>query len=104
MTARRELPQRRQSETFEFDLDGVRYVASVSEFETGGIAEIFIRGPKIGSAAGAAAHDAAVTASLALQFGVPLTAIRKALLKLPNGTSAGPLGRALDLIDARAYG
>lgn len=44
------------------------------------------------------AHEAAVSASLALQHGAPLESLHAALLKLPNGKSAGPLGHALDLL------
>jgi hypothetical protein len=89
-------------ETFEFDLDGMHFVASAGFFETGGLAELFLRAGKPGSAVEVASHDAAVVVSLALQFGTPLNAIRKALTKLPDGTAAGPLGRALDMLEARA--
>jgi ribonucleoside-diphosphate reductase alpha chain len=41
----------------------------------------------------------AVAASLALQFGCPADTLRKALLRLTNGSAAGPLGRLLDLAE-----
>jgi hypothetical protein len=104
MTTRRTLPNRRPLETFEFDLDGTRYTASAGFFETGGLAELFLRAGKPGSAVEVASHDAAVVVSLALQFGTPLNAIRKALTKLPDGSAAGPLGRALDMIEASDAG
>lgn len=99
MTTRRTLPNRRPLETFTFELDGMRYTASAGFFETGGLAELFLRAGKPGCAIEVASHDAAVVVSLALQFGTPLNAIRKALTKLPDGAAAGPLGRALDLIE-----
>jgi ribonucleoside-diphosphate reductase alpha chain len=42
------------------------------------------------------ARDAAVSASLALQFGCPLETLRRALLRDPHGVAASPLGCALD--------
>ncbi|HEX3943753.1 MAG TPA: hypothetical protein VHW69_06680 [Rhizomicrobium sp.] len=103
MTDRRILPMRRQSHTFDFELDRITYTATVSFFDDGALGELFLRAGKSGSAALVASHDAAVTLSIALQHHVPLSAIRHALLKLPNGSGAGPLGRALDLIEAGAY-
>ena len=102
MSARSRLPNRRRAETIEFDHDGIKYIASVGFFETGGLAEIFLRGGKSGSAVEAMTHDGAVVVSVALQFGAPLAAIRKALLRLPDGAAAGPLGRVLDLIEVGA--
>ena len=100
MTARRTLPNRRELQTFTFDLDGTLYTASAGFFQAGGLAELFLRAGKPGSAVEVASHDAAVVLSLALQFGAPLNAIRKALTKLPDGAAAGPLGRALDMVEA----
>ncbi len=96
-TAAMPWPQVLAQLNFEYDVDGVRYRAAVSRFEDGHLAEIFLDGPKTGSAACISAHDAAVAASLALQFGCPAKTLRHALLKVPGGESAGPLGRALDL-------
>ena len=62
------------------------------------IAEIFIGNAKAGSHSDAAAKDAAVVCSIALQFGVPLEVIRKALLRDSAGRPSSPLGTALDLI------
>jgi hypothetical protein len=103
MTARRVLPTRRVGRTFEFSHDGLTYIASVSFFENGGLAELFLRGGKTGSAAEANAHDAAIILSIGLQYGVPLQAIRHALMKLPDGSGAGPIGKCLDLVEAGQY-
>jgi len=94
---RRRLSQRRCAIASECDVGAVRYRFQVGFFNDGSIGEIFLNGPKVGSAAQIAAHDAAIAASLALQFGCPLETLRHALLKLPTGESAGPLCRALDL-------
>ena len=45
--------------------------------------------------------DAYVVASLALQHGVAVDTIRKALLRDPRGVASSPLGVALDLISER---
>jgi hypothetical protein len=43
-----------------------------------------------------------VVASLALQHGVPLETIRRALMRDARGNANGPLGAALDMIDGGA--
>ncbi len=48
--------------------------------------------------AGINAQDAAVVCSLALQHGVPLETIRRALMRDSRGNASSPLGAALDLI------
>ena len=110
--ARQHLPDRRRSEIYCFDLDGIAHRSQVSFFEDGWLGEIFvdvvckpkIGGPKTGSSAEIAAHDAGVSASLALQFGCPAEVLRHALTKLSDGTSAGPIGRTLDLLAEDAAG
>jgi hypothetical protein len=94
---RQKLPNRRHGVVVEVDCDGVRYRAQFLYFADGTLAEIFLNGGKVGSATSVASHDAAVAASLALQHGCPVEILSRALLKLPSGESAGPLGRALDL-------
>jgi hypothetical protein len=51
-----------------------------------------------GSAADTAARDAAITCSIALQFGADVETIRKALCRDGSGNASGPLGVALDLL------
>jgi hypothetical protein len=48
--------------------------------------------------AGINAQDAAVLASIALQHGVPLDMIGRALMRDVSGRASGPLGAALDRI------
>jgi ribonucleoside-diphosphate reductase alpha chain len=97
-TARRRLPNRRLCETLNFQCNGLRYTASISRYPDGTLAEIFISNAKAGSHSDAAAKDAAVICSIALQYGVPLDTLRKALLRDPRGVASGPLGVALDMI------
>ncbi len=94
------LPNRRFSETFAFECGRFRYTATISRFSDGKLAEIFISNHKTGSDADTIAKDSAVVCSLALQHGVPLETIRRALLRDPRGTPSSPLGAALDIIAA----
>jgi hypothetical protein len=103
MTVRRDLPTRRRAHTFDFECEGLKYICTCSFFETGGLAELFLRCGKSGTAAETGARDAAIVLSLALQFGVPLTAIQHALTRLENGLPAGPVGMALAIIDQEQY-
>ena len=98
---RSKLPNRRNSEVFTFEIGGVPYRAQMSRFADGRIAELFLDGPKIGSSAQIAAHDAAVCASIALQRGASADDLRHSLTKLANGKGAGPIGVALELAEAR---
>jgi hypothetical protein len=99
MTAlRTRLPNRRGCTTFAFECGAHRYVATVSYFATGELAEIFVGNGRAGSHVDAAAKDSAILASLGLQYGIPLEVIRKALLRDSHGTPSSPLGAALDIL------
>jgi hypothetical protein len=98
MTARQRLPNRRASTTFALACNGLTYLATISRFPDGRLAEIFISNAKAGSHSDSAAKDAAVVCSIALQHGVPLDAIRRALLRDSHGRASSPLGAALDQI------
>jgi hypothetical protein len=97
MTAHRQrLPNRRASESFAFECGRMAYIASISRFSNGDLAEIFISNHKSGSDADSAAKDSAVVCSIALQYGVPADVIRKALLRDARGKASSPIGEALD--------
>lgn len=98
MAQRQRLSNRRASETFALECAGLAYVATISRFDDGRIAEIFLTNHKSGSAADTAARDAAITCSIALQFGADVETIRKALCRDSRGNASGPLGVALDII------
>lgn len=97
---RTRLPNRRGAETVAFDHDGIPYRATISRLPDGAIAELFLDAGKPGNAVNIMARDAAVIASLALQYGCPAAAILDALDKLPNGQPAGPLGVAIMMAEA----
>lgn len=94
-------PSRREHQTFRFDHEGVRYIATASWLPDGRPAELFLdlegRGV-VGTALDVMAKDLATLTSLALQYGVPLGEILAALSQELDGTMRGPLGRALELI------
>jgi ribonucleoside-diphosphate reductase alpha chain len=98
MTARQRLPNRRLSETLALTCNGLSYLATVSRFQDGRLAEIFISNSKAGSHRDAGAKDAAVVCSIALQHGIPVDVIRHALLRDSHGRASSPLGEALDRI------
>jgi hypothetical protein len=93
---RERLPNRRPAEMFDVEAGGLRYRATIGRYPDGRIGEIFITNHKAGSEAGIMASDAAVAASLALQYGTPLDVIRHALMRDPLGNASSPLGRVLD--------
>jgi len=95
---RRRLPNRRECTTFAFDCGRHRYIATVSYFPNGELAEIFLGNGRAGSDVDAAAKDSAVLASIGLQYEIPLSVLRKALLRDVHGKASSPLGIALDLI------
>jgi ribonucleoside-diphosphate reductase alpha chain len=99
MTAdRQRLPNRRASESFTFECNNLHYTATISRYADGRLAEIFLGNAKAGSHSDAAAKDSAVVCSIALQHGVPVETIRKALLRDARGNPASPLGAALDIV------
>ena len=98
MTARTRLPNRRPAEHFSFRCNELAYTASIGQFPDGTLAEIFISNSKAGSHSDAAAKDAAVVCSIALQHGVPVDVIRHALLRNSQGVASSPLGVALDTL------
>jgi ribonucleoside-diphosphate reductase alpha chain len=97
MTSQRErLPNRRDSETFSFEVGGLGYTATISKFPDGRLAEIFIQNHKTNSHADTEAKDSAVVASIALQHGIAAETLRRALLRDSHGRPSGPLGIVLD--------
>jgi ribonucleoside-diphosphate reductase alpha chain len=98
MNERVRLPNRRQSETFEVQALGLRFTVSASRYPDGKPAELFITNHRAGSAAGIMASDAAIAASLALQFGCPVDVLRKALSRDSAGRATSPLGIGLDTL------
>jgi hypothetical protein len=95
---RERLPDRRASTTFGFECNGLRYTATASWFGDGRLAEVFLGNHRADSHADSCAKDSAILTSLALQHGVPLDELRKALLRDARGHPSTPIGVALDLL------
>jgi hypothetical protein len=70
--------------------DGFRYGAAVCYFADGSRAEIFLNDEKPGSPIEAAARDALVVASRALQHDVPPETIRRAAASIGGRTTIAP--------------
>lgn len=98
---RQRLPNRRASQSFSFVCNALKHTATVSFFEDGQPAEIFLSNGRAGSDADTNAKDAAVVCSLALQQGVPLDVIRRALMRDVKSCASGPLATALDMLAER---
>jgi hypothetical protein len=95
---RRRLPNRRPAETFDIEVAGLRYTATVGRFSDGRIGELFLNNHKSNSQADTNARDSAIVFSFAVQHGADPEAIRKALCRNEDGAASGPLGAALDII------
>jgi hypothetical protein len=98
MIVRKKLPNRRASLTFPVEVHGLRFTASASQFANGSLGELFLVNHKVGSGAGILASDAAIAASLALQYGCPFETLRRALCRDARGKASSPLGAALDVL------
>jgi hypothetical protein len=98
MTTRKRLPNRRFAESFELEVEGIPYTATVGRFPDGTIGELFLNNQKSNSSADTAARDGAVVLSIALQHGAGLETIRRALCRDSQGRPSGALGAALDII------
>jgi hypothetical protein len=85
------LQNRRGSLLFQFKHGGVEYTATVSKFSDGRLAEIFIDSRRPNSQLAEFANDAAILASLLLQHGVTVAAIRHSI--------SGPIATALALAE-----
>ncbi len=98
------LPSRRASERFDIDCRGNAYTIGIGYSPIagnpfgGGVQEIFIDTGKAGTDLRLTAHELAVVASLALQYGCPREVIQKALPRTENGEPEGILGTVLDYL------
>jgi hypothetical protein len=98
MTARRRLPNRRASVSFDFRCGNLPFTATVSRFPDGSLAEVFLTNGKAGSDADTAARDSAIVASIAFQHGIDAETIRRALCRDSRGNASSPIGVVLDLL------
>jgi len=95
---RERIPNRRVGETFEVEVAGLSYTATIGWLPDGRVGQIFLNNHKSNSAADTNARDAAIAFSFAVQHGADPEVILRALCRDSNGRANGPLGRALDLL------
>ena len=95
---RRRLPNRRKSIFLDFESMGMRFVASVSHYDDGGVGELFLDNNKQGSAVGTLVRDLAIVFSFAVQHGADIDSISNALCRDDQGRPLGPLAAVLDLL------
>lgn len=96
MSVRTALPQRRPHETFRMSHWGMTFIVGVGRDDDGRVREIFINNGRSGTQAETLARDSAVILSVALQYGVPLDALRHAITRDVSGGASGPIGAILD--------
>ncbi|GGI24125.1 TSCPD domain-containing protein [Bradyrhizobium guangdongense] len=96
--SREHLPNRRQNQTLEFERDGIGIRLTLGFRENGEIGELFLNSGRSDSMLDVLLSDAAIIASLALQFGVPLRQIVHAIKRDHLGVASSPIGAALDRI------
>jgi hypothetical protein len=96
--ARNRLPNRRDCQTIAFERNGSQYRMTVGFYPDGRPGEIFLNHDRSDSLLDVLTSDAAILASLALQYGAPLDEIMHALKRDVRGVAASPIGAALDQI------
>jgi len=95
---RQRLPNRRPAISTSFERDGARFEMTAGYYPDGRVGEIFLSADRANSLLDFLMSDAAILASLALQYGAPLDEIRHALKRDVRGEAASPIGAALDKI------
>ena len=81
MSTRNRLPNRRPAESFELEVDGLCYTATVGRFSDGTLGELFLSSHKTSSSADTSGRDSAIGLSIALQHGADLAPIRQAVCR-----------------------
>lgn len=102
MMPREQLPNRRRSETIDTVFRDAHYAIVFSRFTDGRIGEVFIEPRKVGSDAAEDSRDVGIVLSLALQFGVPLATIRRAMSRVHGGLPASLSGHIADCLVAES--
>lgn len=93
---REALPHRRYSESSDFMHLGIRYHMQIGAHDDGRVGEIFMGMEKAaGTIADVTARDIAILISMALQHGVPIERMLKAITKDENGQPEGLAGAVL---------
>jgi ribonucleoside-diphosphate reductase alpha chain len=97
MSERTDLPQRRSHLVLDFIHNDVKYTLGVGHYKNEPM-EIFLSSSKAGSDLDVNARDAAIAASIALQFGASPKVLLRSMTRNADGSMSGPLGVALNKI------
>ncbi len=93
---RNRLPDRRSSVSTSFERDGALFEMTAGFYPDGRPGEIFLNADRANSLLDFLMSDAAILASIALQYGAPLDELKHALKRDTRGVPASPIGAALD--------
>jgi hypothetical protein len=96
------LPNRRLSQTVEFERDGSQYRVTAGYYPDGRVAELFLNADRGESLLDVLVADAAIAISLCLQHGCALETIAHALKRDKLGLASSPIGAAIDRISGPA--
>jgi hypothetical protein len=95
---RKRLPYRRGAISTGFERDGAGFTITAGFYPDGRLGEIFLNADRANSLLDFLMSDAAILASLALQYGASLDELRHAMKRDARGTASSPIGTALDLL------
>lgn len=98
MTERVNLHSRRQHETFSLLHWNMKYKIGLGRSDDNVIREVFINCGRSGEQAETLARDSAILLSLALQYGVPIAAMKKSITRNVDGSPTGPIGAIIDIL------
>jgi hypothetical protein len=96
--ARKRLPHRRAAETIAFERDGARFEMTAGFYPDGRLGEIFLSADRANSLLDFLMSDAAILASIAMQYGATLEELQHAMKRDSRGKPSSPIGEALDRI------
>lgn len=96
--AREALPARRRCDNFTIEHGNLAggYAVNIGYYDDGSIGEVFINGGKSGQTAEAIARDGAILLSIALQYGVSLEDIKRAITRDSRGEPLSIIGAVVD--------
>ena len=105
MSEREQLPNRRRSETFEFEAgvpgcSNAHFVATVGFYNDGRVGEAFLHATKTGSDRDISVSESAILLSFLFQRGEKIENVRSAMPRTADGRPEGPIGKLLDLLAA----
>lgn len=95
---RERLPNRRLRKPISFDHWSRQYTGGAGLYPDGRIGEVFLTTGKTGTDLNTMTQDAAIAASMAIQFGCPIKTLRDAFLREDDGRPSGPMGALFDML------